>query len=222
MRVVAIAAAVCAPALAFGDELKPRADIVVDAPVHATPVQKPTDENTDRADEANLDPHTSRRGFFFHGGLGPSITIGGGTGTGAGATLVFGAVMRRDWVMLLSLTANGQGHEVMDELHINDYTSIGLGLEWWPNNGAVHFRGTTGFGGYRCKQCDDPEEPTDPVKIDYERRGLNITVATGIDIARFKGLVWGLEINAVGTVHRLATSDGVIVSLGFQSYLSLD
>jgi hypothetical protein len=211
----------CAPALAFAD-VTPNPNVTVDAPVHETPVEKPTDDNTDRAEEANLDPRQSRRGFFLHAGLGPSITIGGGTGSGAGATLAFGAVMSPHFVMVLAMTANGQGHEVMDQLHINDYTSIGLGLEWWPRNGAVHIRGTTGFGGYRCKQCADPEEPTDPVKIDYERRGLNLTVAVGVDIVRFKGLVWGLEIGGVGTVHRLATSDGVIVSLGLQSYLSLD
>ncbi len=215
-----VAIGACVPALAFA---QPNPGVVVDAPVHETPVQTPTDENTDRSGyEANLDPRETRRGFFLHGGLGPSITIGGGTGTGAGATLMLGAVMRPNWVMLLSMTANGQGHEVMDKLYINDSTSIGLGTQWWPNNGAIHARTTVGFGGYRCKQCADPEQPSDPVRIDYQRRGLNLNVAVGVDIVRFKGLVWGLEIGAVGTVHRVATSDGVIVSLGLQSYLSLD
>ncbi len=218
----------CAPAFAAAEEAKVaepsrRSDVVVDAPVHETPVEKPTEDNTDHTgDDANLEPRDSRRGFFLHAGLGPSKTIGGGTGSGAGATLMFGAVMRPTWVALLAVTANGQGHEVMDKLHINDYTTIGLGLQWWPSNGAAHARGTFGIGGYRCKQCTNPAEPTDPVVIDYQRRGANVTVAFGVDLVRFKGLVWGLDVSAITTVHRFATSDGVIFAIGLQSYLSLD
>lgn len=224
IRVAIAWLAVPALAAAEGKVSTPRPTFVaVDAPVHDTPVRTPTTDNSDRSgEEANLDPRESRRGFFLHAGIGPSITIGGGTGTGAGATLMFGAVMRPNWVMLLATTANGQGHEVMDTLHINDYTTLGIGTQWWPNNGAVHVRSTVGVGGYRCKQCDNPAEPTNPVKIDYQRRGINVSFAVGVDIVRFKGLVWGLDISAISTVHRLATSDGVIVSLGFQSYLSLD
>lgn len=222
MRALVALTCVCAPALAVADEPAPKVTptVMVDAPVHETPVQPPTDENTDRSGyEANLDPQESRRGFFLHAGLGPSVTIGGGTGTGAGASLVFGAVMRPTWVMVLALTANGQGHEVMDELHINDYTSIGIGTQWWPNNGAIHARTTLGVGGYRCKQCTNPEQPTDPVPIDYTRRGVNGTFAVGVDLVRFKGLVWGLDVSAIFTVHG---EPGVITALGFQSYLSLD
>lgn len=218
---------VCAPALAFGDttndDIKPNPSIAVDAPVHETPVEKPTKKNTDTSGEdANLDPQESRRGFYLHGGLGPSITIGGGTGNGAGATVVFGAVMSRSLVMLIATTANGQGHEVMDKLHVNDYTTIGLGLQWWPGNGAAHFRGTLGVGGYRCKQCTDPAEETNPLPIDYQRRGISFNGAAGVDIFRRGGFAWGLEMTFVNTVHRIATSDGVIVGIGLQSYFSFD
>ena len=97
-------------------------------------------------------------------------------------------------------------------------TSLGLGLQWWPSKGAAHGRGTLGVGGYRCKQCQNPDQPTDPVPLDYRRSGVNATFAVGIDIIRFKGLVWGLDISTIFTVH----GDGVITALGFQSYLSVD
>jgi hypothetical protein len=222
---LAILAVLCAPSLAMANskvpDPMPRFDVVVDAPVHETPVKKPTEDNTDHTgDDANLEARDFRKGFFLHMGLGPSITIGGGTGTGAGATLMFGSVMRPTWVALLAITANGQRHEVMDKIHINDYTSIGLGLQWWPSNGAVHARGTLGIGGYRCKQCQNPDEPTDPVVIDYDRRGVNATFAVGVDILRIKSaVVWGLDVSAILTVHG---EPGVITALGFQSYLSFD
>jgi hypothetical protein len=212
-------AIVLAPALAFADD-KPK--VIVDAPVHETKVKTgkdDIDETATRAgEEANLETTLKRQGFFAHAGIGPSVTIGGGTGTGGGGTFMLGAVVLPTWVALLSITANAQRHEVMNTIHTNDYTSIGLGGQWWPSNGAAHMRGTLGFGGYRCKQCTDPDEPSNPVLIDYRRQGLNITVAFGVDLVRFKGLVWGLDISAIGTVD----GDGVITALGFQSYLSLD
>ena len=76
----ALALVALSSAVAFADDVKPNPSVTVDAPVHETPVRAPTDENTDRSGyEANLDPRESRRGFFLHAGLGPSVTIGGGT-----------------------------------------------------------------------------------------------------------------------------------------------
>ncbi|MGE0395210.1 MAG: hypothetical protein AB7T06_00685 [Kofleriaceae bacterium] len=220
---LALLVTLCAPALAFADDVTPKPGIVVDAPVHETPVKQPTDGNIDHSgEEANLEPQHSRRGFFFHLGGGASITVGGGTGTGGTLSLVFGAVMTRELVMVLATTASGQGHEVMDKLHINDYTSIGIGLQWWPGNGAVHVRGTAGFGGYRCKQCVDPAEETNPVPIDYQRRGIGLNGAVGVDIVRRGGFALGLELAFINTVHRLATSDGVIVGIASQLYASFD
>jgi hypothetical protein len=212
MRALVLVAAMSSPTIA---DTKP----VVDAPVHVTPVDPEPDPAATRAgEEANLETTQKREGFFLHAGVGPSVTIGGGTGTGAGGTFMMGAVMRPTWVALLAITANGQRHEVMDKIHINDYSTIGLGVQWWPSNAAVHGRGTIGFGGYRCKQCQDPDQPTDPVPIDYQRRGVNATIAIGVDLVRFKGLVWGLDVSTIFTVH----GGGVITALGFQSYFSLD
>lgn len=197
----------------------PPGKVSVDAPVHETPVRKDPDEDALRAgEEANLETTLRRQGFFAHAGIGPSVTIGGGTGTGGGGTLMLGATMRPTWVALLSITANAQRHEVMNKIYINDYSSVGLGAQWWPSNGAVHGRATLGVAGYRCSQCQNPDRATDPVPVDYRRSGLNGTFAMGVDLVRFKGLVWGLDVSAIFTVH----GDGVITALGFQSYLSLD
>lgn len=232
----AMSAAMSSSALA--DELKPNPSIVVDAPVHETPVvpsgkldapvhETPLSTDKDaaaaRAENANVflhDPREGRQGFFLHSGLGPSVTIGGGTGTGGGGTLLLGTTMTRTTVALLAFTVNAQRHEVMTDVHTNDYSTVGFGVQWWPSNGALHVRGTAGLGGYRCKQCVDPDHPTDPVLIDYQRRGFNGTFAVGIDLYRTSfGLVWGLDTSAIFTVHG---EPGVITALGFQSYLSID
>lgn len=240
MKLAAIVVTV-ASAHALADDVKPNPSVVVDAPVHETPVQPTTgtivdstvhetpvektpDPRAIRAgEESNVlmrDPHDGRQGFFFHGGIGPSITIGGGTGTGGGGTLMLGTSVHETVVAVLAFTVNAQRHEVMDKVHTNDYSSVGLGVQWWPSNGAVHARFTLGIGGYRCKQCSNPDEPTNPVLIDYDRRGVNGTFAVGIDLYRTSfGLVWGLDTSAIMTVH---TEPGAIVALGFQSYLSID
>lgn len=215
MKAALVAFVIAAPALAVANDGRP----VVDAPVHVTPVDPKPDEHADRAgEEANLETTLARQGFFLHLGIGPSVVTGTGSGTGAGVTFMMGAVMRPTWVALLAITANGQRHEVMDTVHINDYTTVGLGAQWWPSNGALHGRATLGFGGYRCKQCQDPDRPTDPVPIDYQRQGVNGTFAVGVDLVRFKGLVWGLDFSVISTIH----SDGALIALGLQSYLSLD
>ncbi|MFN0253530.1 MAG: hypothetical protein ACKV2T_42065 [Kofleriaceae bacterium] len=224
MRVVAIAAAVCAPALAFGDELEPRPNIVVDAPVHTAPMSTELDREALRAgEEANLfhrDPERGRQGFFLHLGLGPSVTVGGGTGSGAGATLLLGTSLNETVVALVGLTVNAQRHQVKGTVYTNDYSSVTLGLQWWPRGGGVYWRTTFGVGGYRCTQCADPAEPTDPVRINYDRRGGAATSGVGIDLYRFSfGLVWGVEATAILMVH---SAPGAVLSLGFHSFLSID
>jgi hypothetical protein len=235
-RALAVIVAMSSPA--FADDPKPNPNIVVDAtvhetpvlpsgtldaPVHATPVKSDKDRAASRAENANVfahDPREGRQGFFLHSGIGPSVTIGGGTGTGGGGTLMLGTTMGRTLVGLVAFTVNAQRHEVMKDVHTNDYSTVGMGMQWWPSNGALHVRGTLGIGGYRCKQCVDPDHPTDPVLIDYDRRGVNGTFAVGIDLYRTSfGLVWGLDTSAIFTVH---SDPGVITALGFQSYLSVD
>ena len=209
-------AVLLAPTLASAD-----APVKVDAPVNAETVQPGEDAHAKRAgDESNLETLDRRRGFWMHAALGPSVTVGGNnTGTGAGGTLLFGTVVRPSAVVFVGITANGVRHEVMDEVYINDYTTLMGGFTWWPSSaGSGYFRGAAGFGAYRCKQCRNPDDPQDPVTIDFRRRGIALSGTVGIDLVRFKGIVWGLDLGPIFTI----TPEGVITSLNFQSYLSLD
>ena len=207
-----------APGLALA---APDPDVKVDAPVIEETVKSGDDERATRAgDESNLETSERRRGFWMHAAVGPSITVGGNnTGTGAGGTLLLGTVVRPTAVVFLGVTANGVRHEVMDTVHINDYTTLQGGFTWWPSgSGSAYFRGSAGFGAYRCKQCRNPDDPLDPVTIDFRRRGLAVAGTFGVDIVRFRGLVWGLEIGSVFTI----TPAGVILGLGLQAFLSFD
>jgi hypothetical protein len=149
--------------------------------------------------------------------LGASVTIGGGTGNGGAVSLKVGQVVRPNAVVLLEGNYNGQGHEIGKTLYINDYTTILAGMQIWPGQ-SVYFRVAGGFGAYRCKQCQDPDDAMNIEPVDYRRRGITGTFAVGLELVRFKGIVLGLDASSVTSI----TPDGVITSLGLQWFLSVD
>lgn len=216
----AIIVAMCAPPLALADDSQ--ANVTVDAPVHVTPVVATPDEYANRAgEEANLQTVEHRQGLWLHIGLGPSLgfAVGGNTGSGQGGSLhlMIGQVMRPTWVAFLALTGNAQQHEVMNERKINNYTTAQAGFQWWWKK-SLFLRWAAGVGTYRCNQCEDPDEPTNPIRVDYQRTGVSGTFGVGFELVRAKGIVIGLEGSGISTL----TTEGVPVSLGFHVFASVD
>lgn len=167
--------------------------------------------------EANLESTEHRQGLTFALALGPSMTIGGGTGGGGALGLRLGQVIRPNAVALVEATYNGQGHRVMNNLYVNDYTTLMGGLQAWLGP-FVYFRVSAGFGSYRCKQCKDPSDSGNIVPVDYVRRGITSAGAVGFEPFRVRNVTIGPAASTVITL----TPDGVIVSLTGAIVVSFD
>ena len=188
---------------------------LMSAPAHAESAPDPV--ATRAGEEANLASTEHRQGFTFSLGLGPSITIGGGTGTGGALALRLGQVIRPNAIALVEVTGNGQGHRVMETLHINAYTTLMGGLQVWVGPFA-YFRVSAGFGSYRCEQCKDPEDDGNIVPVDYQRRGLTGAAAFGLEPLRFGSVTVGPEAGGILTI----TPDGVILAISASLVMSVD
>jgi hypothetical protein len=83
------------------------------------PVKEPTPDPAAQlaGEEANLESTARRKGFTFGISIGPSVTIGGGTGTGGAVSLKLGQVAGPRTVISFELNGSGQ-------LLPNNYTSL--------------------------------------------------------------------------------------------------
>lgn len=168
-------------------------------------------------EEANLESTDHRQGIIASLGLGPSLTVGGGTGNGGALQLRVGYVMLPNAVAMLELSGSAQGHRINDDIHYNNYSVLLGGLQvWFAPMG--YFRIGAGFGGYTCNQCKDPDDDTNIMPVDYVHRGVAGGTSVGLDLVRFHGIVVGIEVGGTLTVYR----GGAIVGLGSNLVMSLD
>jgi hypothetical protein len=185
------------------------------AVAHADPAPDPVAQRA--GEEANLESTDQRQGFVASVGIGPSLTVGGGTGNGGALQIRLGYVMLPTAVAVLELSGSAQGHRLNGEIHYNDYSVLLGGLQvWFAPMG--YFRLGGGFGGYRCRQCKDPDDETNIMPVDYEHRGVAGGAAVGLDLARFLGIVVGVEVGGTLTIYK----SGAIVGLGSNLVVSLD
>lgn len=168
-------------------------------------------------EEANLESTDKRQGIVASLGLGPSLTVGGGTGNGGALQVRLGHVMRPNVVAVLEVGGSAQGHRLNGSIHYNNYTHLFASLQVWFAP-AGYFRLGAGFGGYQCRECKDPDNDTNIMPIDYEHKGVAGGTAIGLDLTRFHGVVVSLEAAGTLTVY----NGGAIVGMGTNFVVSLD
>ena len=185
-----------------------------------TPESAPDPEAT-RAGDANLESLAKRRGFTFGASLGPSVTIGKGTGTGTGGavSLRLGQVATPRTVISFELNGGAQLRrvptgtdamgKVISELRTNSIASFLAGAQYWFGP-SIWIRIAGGLGVTTCQKCSND--------MDTRRAALAGGGGLGVDIARARGLVLGVEAYNVSQISR----DGLQTTLVFALSLMVD
>lgn len=174
------------------------------------------DPAAERAGFANLESTEHRRGVTFGGALGPSVTIGGGTGTGGNLALRVGHVATPKTVFVFTLGGSAQLHRggEMGKLIANNLTYALAGGQYWAAPSLWLGLGL-GAGTYHCNECLDQDTE---LRVTTKRAGPSGGVSGGVDLVRFKGVVLGLEVYSIGVITR----DGFITTSGMSLGLSFD
>lgn len=193
MKAAAIATAVAVSRIAGADP--------------APPADPKPDPAAARAADANLESIEHRRGIVFGAALGPSVTIGGGTGTGGDLSIKIGHVATPSTVITMVIGGSAQLHKIGSdgELVPNNLTYALVGMQYWA--GPSLWIGLGGGGGsYHCNECIDDTGRSRTRKW----AGVGTSFGAGVDLIRYRNTVVGTEVYSVG----LLTRDGFIATFG--------
>lgn len=174
------------------------------------------DPAAERAGFANLESIEHRQGITFGAALGPSVTIGGGTGTGGDLALKLGHVATPKTVFTFVLGGSAQFHRNLNkDLVANNLTYALAGAQYWA---APSLWIGIGFGAgtYHCNDCIDSDDMA-PVPKNTKRAGPSSGVSAGVDLVRYRGVVLGLEVYSIGVITRegFVTTGGMSLGLSF-------
>jgi hypothetical protein len=185
---------------------------VVAASAHAHADDRP-DPAAERAADANLESIEHRQGIVFGAALGPSVTIGGGTGTGGDLALRIGHVATPTTVLDFVLGGSAQFHKDLNkQLVANNLTYALVGAQYWVAR-ALWLRIGAGGGTYHCNECLMDGSPKNT-----KRAGPAGGVGAGVDLVRYHGVVLDLEVYSIGVISR----DGFLTTSGMSLGLSFD
>jgi len=196
--------------LAHADATKPTTAPADDAP----------DPAVQDASEANLESTENRRGLTFAGSLGGGLILGFGikdsVGRGPVVSLRLGHVATRRTVITFEIGVTAALHKPagMDSsLQTNTNTNLLAGALYYVNPSLwVRFGG--GLGVYQANQVTLSSGGIGNVRL----AGPAVLGGIGVDIARFKSAVLGLEVGTSAMIN----SDGVLVASGLNLGLSFD
>jgi hypothetical protein len=192
--------------------------IAVARGAHAEPSTPPADPPPDpaaaRAADANLESIAQRRGIVVGAALGPSVTIGGGTGTGGDLSIKVGHVATPSTVIMMLIGGSAQLHKnLMGDLVANNVTYVHAGFQYWV--GPSLWVSLSGGGAtYHCNSCLNTAGQT----VNTKRAGLSGGFAAGVDLVRVHGVVLGLEVYSVS----LLDGTGLVATSGMSLALSFD
>ena len=167
-----------------------------------------------RAGDSNLESIEQRRGIVFGASIGPSVTIGGGTGTGGDVALKLGHVATPTTVIQLVFGGSAQLHKDLNStLVANNVTYVLGGVQYWIGPSLWIHLGL-GAGTYHCNSCLNAAKQERNTK----RAGVSGGFGAGVDLVRFHGVVLGLEVYTVTLLDR----DGVVATSGMSLGLAFD
>lgn len=185
--------------------------------VQASPSESVSDPAALRAGEANLESKARREGVTFSVAIGPSLTIGSapvGTGTGGAVSLRLGHVATPSTVILFELEGAAQLHKngTMGELVANNNTNLMTGAQSWIAP-SLWVRAMAGVGRFQGNDIPIGPNPSANIVLVGPAGELGV----GIDLARWRGAVLGLELYSINMVNRtgLLSANGLSMSLAF-------
>lgn len=185
----------------------------------AEPEEQPEpDPAAERAADANLQSQARRKGFTGSVAIGPSFTLGQGTGTGGALSFRVGQVATPDMVITFELSGAAQFREVqrnemMTELIANNTTALLVGAQYWVGP-SLWVRTAFGWGAHVCTEC----KSTPDGLLNERSPGPTGAVGGGVDILRFKGFVLAVELSSINILHR----NGMVSTNTLAAALSFD
>jgi hypothetical protein len=175
------------------------------------------------AGEANLESTADRRGLVFAGSLGGAATIGFGiqdsVGRGGTVSLRLGHVATPRTVITFELQAAAvlhrpaQGSSTKSEVKTNTDANLLAGAQYYVN-GSLWLRLAGGIGSYQGRDVDVGGGKLGDVTL----TGPAVLVGAGVDLARFKWVVIGIEAASCAMINR----DGMLMVSGASLGLQFD
>jgi hypothetical protein len=167
------------------------------------PAPSPPDPRAqEQASEANLQSIAPRAGLTFSAALGGGMVLGKSVGRGPAASFRLGHVATSSTILTLELTGgtalHGQGGQTF---HDDDFSLMAGGQHY--TSPSLWIRGAAGGGVYTTDQPAPMGRTAHPQ--------VSAVFGAGLDLARWRYLVLGLEVFSVASINR----EGLLVSSGF-------
>lgn len=165
------------------------------------PVEAP-DPAVEYAADANLESTENRQGLTFAASVGGGLLVGigidGPTGRGGSLDLRLGHVATPHTVITFEVGATIVLHGTMDSpVYTNSDTNVLAGAQYYVSE-SLWLRFAGGLGIY---QASHVQGSNNNVNVDLRQIGPAVLGGIGLDIARFKWAVVGLEIGTSVMVH---------------------
>jgi hypothetical protein len=181
---------------------------VVRGDAWAAPRAEPPDPAVLEASDANLESTADRRGLTFAASVGGGFTAGFGiedsVGRGGAVSLRLGHVATPRTVITFEVQVAAVLHEPATGSSVKANTCANLlgGAQYYPNR-SLWLRLAGGFGAYQGRQVAVSGGRLGDVTL----TGPALLVGAGVDLARFKWAVVGIEAGTSAMINR----DGVLV-----------
>lgn len=190
-------------------------------PVPASAAEAP-DPAVEYAADANLESTANRRGFVLAGSLGGGLIIGlgiaGSTGRGGSFDVRLGHVATPRTVITFEFGGTIVLHTAkLNAMDSATYTNANLnllaGAQYYVTE-SLWLRFAGGLGRYQASHVASLDGN---VSIDVQQTGPAVLGGIGLDFARFKWAVFGIEIGTSAMVR-----SGVVVASDLRLGVSLD
>lgn len=185
----------------------------------ARPSAEPPDPAVDEAGDANLESTANRQGLTFSASLGAGAVIGFGiddsVGRGGAVDLRLGHVATPHTVITFEAGVTATLHRPATSSATQTNTDVNLlaGAQYYVNQ-SLWLRVAGGAGIYRAPMSRLVAGKLDDVQL----IGPAVLGGLGLELARFKWAVFGVEIAASAMVN----GDGVLVASDLALGLSFD
>jgi hypothetical protein len=195
------------------------ADATKPTPESPTSRGQAPDPAVQDAAEANLESAENRRGLTFAGSFGGGLMLGFGindsVGRGGSLSLRLGQVATRRTVITFELGVTAALHRpaMTSSTQTNTNTNLLAGALHYVNP-SLWLRVSGGLGAYQGRQVALPNGQLGNITL----VGPVVLGGVGVDVARFKSAVVGLEIATSAMLNR----DGVLIASGARLGVSFD
>lgn len=187
-----------------------------------TPAVEEPDPTVEYAADANLESTANRQGLTFAASVGGGLIVGfgidGSTGRGGSVDLRLGHVATPRTVITFELGATIVLHgTVMNEMDSATYTNTDVnllaGAQYYVSESLwVRFAG--GVGTY---QASHVQRSDNNVFVDVQQTGPAVLGGIGLDVARFKWAVLGVEIGTSAMIR-----SGVLIASDLRLGVAID